>query len=123
LLVEGEVVHVERHFGDGFARGALTIHQRANGRRELRIEFQNEFLLVIEDGGLCASVPDLVCILGSETGDPVATESVREGERVAALALPAPAVWRSPAGLALVGPRAFGYDLDYVPLHAEVTRA
>jgi uncharacterized protein len=123
VLVEGEVVHVERHFGDGFARGAATIRERANGGRELRVEFQNEFLLVIEDGGLCASVPDLVCILGSETGDPVATERVRQGERVAVLALPAPAVWRSPAGLAVGGPRAFGYDLDYAPLRAEVTRA
>jgi hypothetical protein len=25
-------------------------------------------------------------------------------------------VWHTPAGLALLGPRHFGFDLDYVPL-------
>ena len=24
--------------------------------------------------------------------------------------------WRTPEGLAVVGPRAFGYDIDYVPV-------
>jgi DUF917 family protein len=32
-----------------------------------------------------------------------------------AIAIPCAAQWRTPAGIALVGPRYFGYDTDYRP--------
>ena len=32
------------------------------------------------------------------------------------VAFPCDPIWRTPAGLALAGPRAFGYDFDYVPV-------
>jgi hypothetical protein len=32
------------------------------------------------------------------------------------IAFPCDPVWRTPGGLALAGPRAFGYDVDYVPV-------
>jgi len=35
---------------------------------------------------------------------------------VAILSLPAPALLRTDVALALMGPRAFGYDFDFVPL-------
>jgi hypothetical protein len=41
---------------------------------------------------------------------------LRYGQRVVVLAMPCPDVWHQPAGLELVGPRAFGLDLDYHPL-------
>ncbi|MEA2349420.1 MAG: hypothetical protein QOG86_361, partial [Thermoleophilaceae bacterium] len=44
------------------------------------------------------------------------------GDRVAVLALPAPDVWRSEAGLSVSGPRAFGYDLDYAEIGSEAVR-
>jgi DUF917 family protein len=37
---------------------------------------------------------------------------------VVVLALPCPDVWRTPAGLDLVGPAAFGLDLPYRPVVA-----
>jgi DUF917 family protein len=35
---------------------------------------------------------------------------------VTALAFPCNEIWRTPRGLALAGPRAFGYEFDYVPI-------
>jgi DUF917 family protein len=35
------------------------------------------------------------------------------------VALPAPDVWRSEAGLSVSGPRAFGYDVDYAEIRPE----
>jgi DUF917 family protein len=35
---------------------------------------------------------------------------------VAVVAAPAAAVWHRADGLALVGPRAFGYNIDYMPI-------
>jgi hypothetical protein len=46
----------------------------------------------------------------------VATEQLRYGQPVVVVAAPAPAVWRSAAGIELVGPRTFGFAVDYVPI-------
>jgi uncharacterized protein len=32
------------------------------------------------------------------------------------VAFPSDDIWRTPAGLDIVGPRARGYDVDYVPV-------
>jgi DUF917 family protein len=61
-------------------------------------------------------VPDLICIVDIETGAPVTTEVLRYGLRVTVLGIPAPALLRSQAALAVVGPGAFGYAVDYQPL-------
>jgi uncharacterized protein len=68
-----------------------------------------------------ASVPDLICVLETETGEPVTTEGLRYGLRVSVLGVPCDPRWRTPAGLDLVGPRYFGYDHEYRPV--EETRA
>ncbi|KAI3428033.1 hypothetical protein D9Q98_006419 [Chlorella vulgaris] len=80
--------------------------------RTLRIEFQNENLLAYEGPGerLLATVPDLICCVEAENGQPVATEEQRFGLRVAVLGLPAHALLTTPAALEVVGPAAFGYS-------------
>jgi hypothetical protein len=117
VLIQGTVVDLERHADRRHARGSVTI--RGNGPdagRQLRLELQSEFLLVIEDGVVCAAVPDIICLLALDTGDPVASERLRYGQAVAVMAAPAPAVWHTAAGLELAGPRAFGYDVDHAPI-------
>jgi DUF917 family protein len=57
--------------------------------------------------------PDLICVLDSVTGEAIGTETLRYGQRVTVIALRAPAVFLTPRGLDFVGPRAFGYDLDF----------
>ena len=63
------------------------------------------------------TVPDLICVIDSVSGRrPSAPTSMHYGQRVnVMLALPAPPVFLTPAkGLAqAVGPRAFGFDLDF----------
>ena len=46
----------------------------ADASRLLRIEIQNENLVVLEDGEVLASVPDLITVVDSQTADAVATE-------------------------------------------------
>jgi DUF917 family protein len=123
LLILGKVTDVERRVDEGFVHGSATVAGTAESEgRQLRLELQNEFLLAIEDGELRAAVPDVISVLASDTGDPVATERLARGDRVAVLALPAPDVWRSEAGLSVSGPRAFGYDLDYAEIGSEAVR-
>jgi len=40
------------------------------------------------DGAVVAAVPDLICILHDETGEPISTETLRYGLRVACSASP-----------------------------------
>ena len=61
-------------------------------------------------------MPDLISLVDQETGEPFPTDELRYGLRVAVLALPAHPLLTTPEALAVVGPRAFGYDLDFKPV-------
>lgn len=116
-LFTGKVVDVERRTVGGFARGEARIEGAdEHAGSMLAIRFQNEHLVAASDGEILATAPDLILVLDAETGEPITTEELRYGFRVAVAAAPCDARWRSEAGLALVGPRYFGYDVDYVPI-------
>ena len=117
ILFNGKIADVDRRTTAGFARGSLSIEGLAdyNGER-LAIEFQNENLIARRDGQIVCTVPDLICVVDSETGEPVTTELLRYGLRVTVLGLPAPDLWTTPEGLAVAGPRVFGYDTDFSPI-------
>jgi uncharacterized protein len=117
VVIRGRVTRVERHAGAVFAAGAATVGGLGEHHgREVRLELQNEFLLALQDGEVCASVPDLIALIALETGAPVTTEALRHGDRVAVVAAPVADVWSTDAGLAVAGPRAFGYELDHAPV-------
>ncbi len=117
ILFTGKVVDVDRRTTSGFARGTLTIDGIDSWHsRQMVIDFQNENLVARVDGEIVCTVPDLICAVATDTGEPVTTELMRYGLRVAILGFPAPALWSTPEGLAVAGPGVFGYDTDYVPL-------
>ncbi|MEM7345677.1 MAG: DUF917 domain-containing protein, partial [Chloroflexota bacterium] len=119
-LFTGKVVDVARRTTGGFLRGqAKLIGLDDDEERHLAIDFQNEWVIAREGETVIATVPDLICILDSDSGEGLGTEVIRYGQRVTVIALPAPAVLTSPKGLEHVGPRAFGYDLDFQPLFGE----
>jgi DUF917 family protein len=116
-LLTGKVVDVARRTEAGFAQGVATIEGiDSDAGAALGLCFQNEHLLARMNGDVIASTPDLIMVLDAETGEPVTTEGLRYGQRVAALAAPCDPRWRSIEGLALVGPQVFGYDCEYVPM-------
>jgi len=116
-LFKGKIVDVSRRTERGFARGEATIQGLdADDGHALVIQFQNENLIALKDGQVVATVPDLITVLDAETGEPVTTETLRYGFRVVVIGMPCAEAWRGPAALALVGPRVFGYDVDYSPL-------
>jgi DUF917 family protein len=118
-LFIGKVVDVERRTRAGFALGRMVLEglEQDTGSR-MEIEFQNENLVARRDGVIACTVPDLICVLDSEDGEPLSTEVLRYGLRASVLGLPAPAQLTTPRALQVVGPRAFGYALDYQPLLA-----
>ena len=117
VLFTGKVVDVERRMLGGFARGMVDLDGLGDHHGErLEIDFQNEYLIARLGSQALAIVPDLICIADLETAEPVTTEILRYGLRVAVLGMPAPKQLKTPQALDVVGPRAFGYDFDFVGL-------
>lgn len=118
-LFEGKISDVERKTEKGFARGEAQIEGIEKYKnRALKIHFQNENLVAVLDGSAVATVPDLISILDKESGLPITTEGLKYGSRVVVIGIPCSEKWRSEEGIKLVGPRYFGYDLDYIPIEA-----
>jgi DUF917 family protein len=116
-LFDGKVADVERRTVGGFARGQARLEGLdADAGSTLTLRFQNEHLIAVRDEEVVATVPDLIIVLDADTGEPITTEELRYGFRVAVVAAPCDERWRTPAGLELVGPRYFGYDVEYVPI-------
>jgi DUF917 family protein len=113
VLAEGKIIDVNRQTTGGFARGSVTL---LTAGEDVVVEFQNELLIAREGSRTLACVPDLISILERETGSAVSTEHLRYGQRVVLVGIPAPEVLRSAAALAIVGPTAFGFEAEPVPL-------
>lgn len=117
-VFRGKITDVRRELKGGFARGhALIEGHGAYAGQAARIAIQNENLVLWIDGEARITVPDLIMNLEEDTGQPISTETLRFGQRVATVALPAHALLKTPEALAVVGPAAFGYpELTYQPL-------
>lgn len=116
-LIAAKIVDVRREVRGAFNFGTIALEGiREDKGRSAQVDFQNENLVARVDGKLAAMVPDLVCLVDAETFIPVTTDALKYGKRVLVVGLPCDPVWRTPGGIALAGPRWFGYDVDYVPL-------
>lgn len=117
VLFRGKITSVERNTAKGFARGQVEIDgMDENLGATLEIDFQNENLIARQDGEVIATVPDLISIVDAHTAEPITTEVLRYGLRIAVIGIPAPNLLRSDVALAVVGPGAFGYESIYRPL-------
>ncbi len=123
-LFVGKVVDVERRTTGGFARGRLQIAGLGGYQSEnMQIDIQNEFLIAYRDGVPVATVPDIVALIEEESGLPLGTEALRYGLRLTVVGIPAAAKLKTERALAVVGPRAFGYDVDFRPLPGDLPEA
>jgi hypothetical protein len=114
VIFHGRVKDIERRTVGGFARGTARFEGVDEWKgHSFRLDFQNEFLMAERDGEILVTTPDLITLLEAESGLPVTADSLRYGLRLKALAMPSNPQWLTPAGIALVGPRYFGYDTDY----------
>jgi uncharacterized protein len=90
------------------ALGIVTLEDRVERSRTLRVEMGDEYLLAVADGEVIARVPDIICLLDARTWRVVSTERVAIGQQLELLCLPPPDPWSKSAADELVGPSAFG---------------
>lgn len=117
VIFRGKIVDVQRRIERGWTLGEAALEGLGDDAGHgMVVRFQNENLVAIRDGAIVASVPDLITMLDVETGEAITTEHLRYGYRVVVLGIPCDPKWRTAPGIALAGPRHFGYDIDYEPL-------
>jgi DUF917 family protein len=118
LFFTGKITDIERTLSGGFSRGKAKISGVGEwAGSEAAIAIQNENLVLWVDGVPVIMVPDLIINLELETGEPITTEMLRYGQRVAVIGLPVHDLMKTPRALEIVGPAAFGYpDLTFTPL-------
>ncbi|HLT57245.1 MAG TPA: DUF917 domain-containing protein [Limnochordales bacterium] len=115
-LFTGVVTRKEWQDQEGYMIGRSFLVAADNSGRHMEIWFKNENHVAWLDGKPVALSPDLIMVVGTDTGEPRTNTELAEGERVTVLGLPCHPAFRTPEGLRLLGPRHFGFDIDYVPI-------
>jgi DUF917 family protein len=68
--------------------------------------------------------PDFISNLDPKTGDAITggegLGGYPVGKEVVIVGIPSSPMWRVPKGLELFGPRAFGFDFDFVPVEQQM---
>lgn len=120
-LFKGKIGDVMRRTTGGFVRGQAHIEGIDDyWGSKMELHFQNENLIAKRDDQIIATVPDLICTVDAETAIPITTEGLRYGQRVVVVGIPCNDKWRTPKGIETVGPRYFGYELDYIPVETRI---
>ncbi|MDO4443029.1 MAG: DUF917 domain-containing protein [Slackia sp.] len=120
---KGKICDVLRETRDGFNFGKVELEGIGEDKGGTAVvEFQNENIYAEVNGEIVATVPDLICLVDSETFVPVTTENLKYGKRVLVVGLACDKAWRSAGGLELAGPRWFGLDVEYVPVEERARR-
>lgn len=101
---------------DGFTLGELGIEGAgAFEGHTYKIQVKNENMAGWFDGAIHATIPDMICLMDTETGEAVTNPNYYDGQQVAVVILPAPAAFLTDKGLASFGPNYLGLDHPYHP--------
>lgn len=115
-LYTGKVVDSSSSIIGGYDVGRAVIEPFDGTSAPLVLEIKNEYLVARVDGRVVASVPDLITLVDFETSAPINAERLRFGQRVTVLGIGCPDFYREDRALAVVAPRCFGFDFDFVPI-------
>ena len=117
-LFTGKVVDHASAVVGGYDVGQATIESFDGTGPLLSLDIKNEFLVARIGGQVAATVPDLITVLDYETATPINAERLRYGQRVTVFGVGCPAYYRTNDALAVVAPRCFGFDIDFVPIES-----
>lgn len=123
LVAVGTVTKKEWYDKDGYYWGTHEIAGEGSwDGHTFRVWFKNENHICWRDREVLVTSPDLISIVDASTGWPFTNNQLQEGARVAVISTKCNERHRAKVGLAVLAPRAFGYDIEYVPLEEAVKR-
>ncbi len=116
-IFRGRVIRKEWESRDGYMFGTTMIQgEGPDSGHILKIWFKNENHITWLDEKPFVTSPDLISVIDLRSGEPYTNTVLEENMEVAVLGRRADKMYRSPRGLALLGPRYFGFDMEYVPI-------
>lgn len=88
-----------REVRGGFNFGKVLLEGIAEYKgQSAYVEFQNENLTATVEGEILATTPDLICLVDTDTFQPVPTDALKYGKRVMVVGLKCFPLWRTQAG-------------------------
>lgn len=116
VAFRGQVGNSNWRTEDGFTLGEIEIAgSNAFADHSYRIEVKNENMAAWFDDEIHATIPDLICLLDTDTGAAVTNPNYYEGQNVAVVILPAPEAFLTEKGLQSFGPGYIHLDHPYKP--------
>ena len=86
----------------------------------LKVWLKNENHMCWKNGEVFVTSPDMIQIIDSKTGQPYTNNVIEVGMEVSVIAMKARDIFRTPRGLLALSPRAFNFDVDYVPVEDRI---
>ena len=117
VLCKGTVTKKEWEDRVGYYWGYHTITgEETYEDTNLKIWYKNENHICWKNDEIFVTSPDMLIVVNAETCEPYTNNKIEEGQKVAVIALKSRDVFRKPRGISVLGPKAFGYDVEYVPV-------
>lgn len=107
VACRGAVQDCHHETREGFTFGQFTV---VSGPSHYAVTFKNENMIGRWDGAVHATIPDMICVLDTQTGLPVTNPHATPGQEVAILILPAPSAFLTEKGLDSFGPKYAGLN-------------
>lgn len=105
----------------GFTLGTIEIEGKEDFiGKNFKIWFKNENVICWRDEEILVTVPDLICVVGTDSGYPITNPFCKRDMQVSVLGFKAPSVWRSKRGLSILNPCFFGFDVPYIPIEEKL---
>jgi DUF917 family protein len=123
LLFEGEITATEVADEQAYAFGLGTHRLKGLGGHEghtFSIWYKNEYHVSWMDDKPFVTSPDSMIIVDFETGEPAISYDFSLGDHVAVIGRRTHKAHRTKKGIEALGPRHFGFDIDYVPIEDRV---
>lgn len=116
IAFSGQIEDFSCKTDSGFTVGEILI-QGTNDYtgNTYKIVFKNENMISWLNNKVHATIPDLICLVDTDTDEPVTNPNHRKGMNVAVIILPAPDDFISEKGLKIFGPEYLGYNFEYAP--------
>lgn len=117
LLAKGEITKIDDYDKNGYYWGDIFIDGSGEFSEDFfRIWFKNENHVCWKNGEPYITSPDLICIVDLLTGEPIPNPKIMAGQKVAVIGVKAREQIRTEEAISVLGPRYFGFDIDYKPI-------
>ncbi len=117
VLFRGEVVNRTWENREGYMWGETVI--KGNGIKPgnmMKVWYKNENHITWLDDKPWITSPDIIEIIDSKSGEPITNTDIKNGDIVSVIGMKGEPIYRTPEGLKVLGPRHFGFDLNYSPI-------